>query len=71
MPGLRADYAWHARCLPASHAAHTRWAAVAHPWPPMAQAWPRRRTGLVWAPPRRNVLTGGKIFREYMAGKLL
>ena len=33
MPGLRADYGWHARCLPASHAAHTRRAGVAHPWP--------------------------------------
>ena len=65
MPGLCADYAWHARCLPASHAAHrpTR-------GPPMAQAWPRRRTGLVWAPPRRDVLTGGKIFGENMARKL-
>ena len=31
MPGLRADYAWHARCLPASHATHRRRAGVAHP----------------------------------------
>ena len=33
MPGLCADYAWHARCLPASHAAHRPRAGVAHPWP--------------------------------------
>ena len=99
MPGLRADYPWHARCLPAAHAAHRRGAGVAHPhptkqdcssgcahapsgkrvgggqaWPtrgpPMAYLWPRRRTGLGWAPPRRDVLTGGKIFGENMAGKL-
>ena len=33
MPGLRADYPWHARCLPGAHAAHTRRAVVAHPHP--------------------------------------
>ena len=71
MPGLRPDYPWHARCLPASHAARTRGPPVSHLWPTrgpngptrgpgVAQAWPRRRTGLVWAPPRRDVLTGGK-----------
>ena len=61
MPGLRADYAWHARCLPAFHAKHRRRAGLAHPhpmkqdcssgcaWamggPPMAQAWPRPGLG--------------------------
>ena len=33
MPGLRADYPWHARCLPAAYAAHRRRAGVAHPCP--------------------------------------
>ena len=53
-----------------------RWmrAGLAHPWfirdPPMAQAWPRQRTGLGWAPPRRDFLMGGKIFGENMARKL-
>ena len=33
MCGLRGDYAWHARCVPASHATHRRRAGVAHPHP--------------------------------------
>ena len=46
------------------------WKAGRH-GPPMAQAWPRQCTRLVWPPPRPDVLTGGKIFGENMAGKLL
>ena len=45
MPGLRANYAWHARCLPASHAAHRLRAGMAHPHP-MKQDW---SSGCAWA----------------------
>ena len=55
--------------LPARLPCRAQAAAHRH-GPPMAKAWPRWRTGLDWAPPRRSVLTGGKIFGENMARKI-
>ena len=67
MPGLHADYAWHACCLPASHAAHKPRAGVAHPLPShgpcLAQAAHRPSLG-----PSQAKSSDG---RENMAGKLL
>ena len=62
MPGLRTDYAWQARCLPASHAVHRRLTGVAH-LHPMKQDWScgcawalgGPRVGHGWATPARGL----------------
>ena len=70
MPDLRADYAWHARCLPAFHATHRQRAGVANPWPThgpgVAQA--AHRPGL--GPSQARCSGGRENLRENMARKL-
>ena len=70
MPGLRADYAWHARCLPSFHAAHRQRAGVAHPWPTLGPGVGQaaHRPGLGHSQARYS--DRRENFGENMAGKL-
>jgi len=55
---------WPTRGLPVAHPPRTR-------GPPVDHTWHRRQTCLGWAPPKRDVLVGGKIFGGQYVRKIV